>query len=256
VKAPIAAEMYTVRDAAARDLERTLERIAMMGYLGIELAGLHGIPPKRWLGLIEELDLTVIGGVIRLPGEIEYEQSYADAREIGLDTGIVMLWEENFTTTESVKRAAEQCNEFAAEARSDGIELLYHNHWWECTPRADGTVPLLELASLLEPDVGFVVDIYWVAAGGVDVATILGELGEKARRLHLKDGCLKSGTIDVTEPMTAVGDGEVGIAAAVAAAPQADWHVTELDEYDGDPFDALERSYRYLTQQGLSVGRA
>ena len=40
----IAAEMYTVRDAADAG---TLERIAAMGYLGVELVGLHGATPDR-----------------------------------------------------------------------------------------------------------------------------------------------------------------------------------------------------------------
>ncbi|HET7120510.1 MAG TPA: sugar phosphate isomerase/epimerase [Solirubrobacterales bacterium] len=251
---PIAAEMYTVRDAADADLAGTLERIAEMGYLGVELVGLHGASSKDFLAHVERLELAVIGAVLPFPGEPESEQCHREAVELGCATGIIMLEEEDFATPEAVARTAERCNDFAARVRPDGIELLYHNHWWETTPREDGTVPLVEFAALLEPEVGLVADIYWVAAGGIDLAATLTELGSKVRRLHVKDGHLRL-PVDPTEPMTAVGDGKVDIAAALAAAPQADWHVAELDEYDGDPLDALEQSYRYLVGGGFSHGR-
>ncbi|HEU4600152.1 MAG TPA: sugar phosphate isomerase/epimerase [Solirubrobacterales bacterium] len=250
----IAAEMYTVRDAADADLAATLERIAEIGYLGVELVGLHGATPAEFRAHLDRLELELIGMVLPFPDEAEFEEYHGFAVELGCASGIIMLEDRDFATPEAVARTAERCNDFAARVRPDGIELLYHNHWWETMPREDGTVPLVEFAALLEPGVGLVADIYWVAAGGIDVAATLTELGSKVRRVHVKDGYLKQ-PVDPTEPMTAVGDGKVDIAAALAAAPQADWHVAELDEYDGDPLEALEKSYRYLVAAGLSHGR-
>ncbi|MFN8215324.1 MAG: sugar phosphate isomerase/epimerase [Solirubrobacterales bacterium] len=256
MRAPIAVEIYTVRDAADRDFAAALERIAAIGYLGVELVGLHGMKPANFLAEIERLDLEVIGATVAGPDEEEeLEKYYGEAVEVGVSVVHTMMDEQHFQTPDAVRRAAELCNRFGARARGDGVELLYHNHWWETTPRADGSVPLLELAAELD-GVGILADVYWVAAGGIDVAATLEELGPKVRRLHVKDGHLKPGPVDITEPMTAVGDGRVDIPAAIAAAPQVDWHVVELDEYDGDPFDALERSYGYLTGNGLSRGRS
>jgi sugar phosphate isomerase/epimerase len=252
---PIAAEIYTVRDAADRDFAGTLERIAAIGYLGVELVGLHGMAPAELMAQLARLDLEVVGASLPFLDQELVGRYYEEGREIGCRTMHTMLGEEHFESPEGVKRAAELCNELGARAADDGIELLYHNHWWEATPRGDGTVPLLEFSAQLE-GVGILADIYWVAAGGIDVAATLTELGPQVRRLHVKDGHLKPGPVDITEPMTAVGDGKVDVAAAIAAAPQVDWHVTELDEYDGDPFDALARSYEYLTGHGLSRGRS
>jgi sugar phosphate isomerase/epimerase len=40
-KIPIAVQLYSVRDACARDLPGTLKQVARMGYQGVEFAGYH-----------------------------------------------------------------------------------------------------------------------------------------------------------------------------------------------------------------------
>ena len=39
---PIAAQVYSVREEAAADFEKTMRQLADMGYHGVELAGLYG----------------------------------------------------------------------------------------------------------------------------------------------------------------------------------------------------------------------
>jgi sugar phosphate isomerase/epimerase len=248
---PIAVHMVSVWGDADRDLSGTLERIAEMGYLGIELVGLHGATPDEFRAKVDALDLEVIGGSLPfLDDEKELEKYYNATRDVGCKLVMTHLEEKHFASPESVAKAADLCNRFAATIQPEGMELVYHNHWWECTPRGDGTLPLVEFASQLDESISLVPDVYWVAVGGVDVADTLRELGGRVKRLHLKDG-----PINETDPMTAVGSGKVDIPAAVAAAPQADWHVAELDTYDGDPLEAIAQSYDYLTGNGLSRGR-
>lgn len=242
--------MYTVRRAADRDLAGALERIAATGYVGVELIGLHGMAPAKFVSHVERLDLEVIGTLLPCPDEPGIAAGLEEAKEIGAKVVITLLDEKYFVTPDGVRHAAELCNELCARLPVD-MKLLYHNHWWEFTPRPDGTVPLFEFVGQLIPEVSLVADVYWIATSGADVAGALTELGPRVARLHLKDGPLNT-----EDPQVAVGDGNVDIAAAIRAAPQADWHVTELDEYDGDPFDALKLSYRYLTNSGLSRGRS
>ena len=54
--------------------------------------------------------------------------------------------------------------------------------------------------------------------------------------------------------MLAVGDGKVDVPAALAASDSVEWHIVELDRYDGDMWDAVQRSYDYLVGNGLSEG--
>lgn len=248
---PIAAEMYTVRDAADADLVGTLERIAAIGYLGVELVGLHGMAPEEFLSHVDRLELEVIGGSLPFLDEAEVPQYLDELRAIECEQIITHLDDKHFASPEAIRSAAELCNDFAAGLSEEGRHLLYHNHWWEFAPGADGRPAFLDFAEQLGPDVSLLVDVYWVATGGADVAATLTELAPRVQRIHLKDG-----PINETDPQTAVGAGKVDIPAAIAAAPQSDWHVTELDEFAGDPLDALEQSYRYLTEGGFSRGRA
>ena len=59
----------------------------------------------------------------------------------------------------------------------------------------------------------------------------------------------------VREAMVAVGDGAIDVAGVLAASPAARWHIVELDRCDTDMFDAVERSYHYLVDNQLSLGR-
>ena len=42
MKVPVAAQVYSVREEAAADFEKTMQQLADMGYDGVELAGLYG----------------------------------------------------------------------------------------------------------------------------------------------------------------------------------------------------------------------
>jgi sugar phosphate isomerase/epimerase len=239
-----------VRDHAARDFVGVLDRVAEIGYLGVELVDLHGMPAAEFRAHVERLGLEVIGSHLPLLEEDELPKALAELEKIGTDVVLCGLEAEEFTSREAIAQAVERFNRFAAGVHDRGMTLGYHNHWWEFTRSEEGWVPMSVLLEQLDPGVFLEVDVYWLATAGVDVAATLTELGERVRRLHLKDGpCNQS------DPQTAVGAGRVDLAGAIAAAPQVDWHAAELDECAGDMLEALEESYQYLTNRGFSRGR-
>jgi sugar phosphate isomerase/epimerase len=86
------------------------------------------------------------------------------------------------------------------------------------------------------------VDTYWAVVGGVDPVALLGRLGERVAAIHIKDG---PGNTDMKAQMP-VGQGAIDIVGIRAAAKHADVGVIELDDYDGDVFDALMASLSYV----------
>jgi sugar phosphate isomerase/epimerase len=69
--------------------------------------------------------------------------------------------------------------------------------------------------------------------------------------LHIKDGALKENT-----PHLPVGSGVLDMPAIIRATDPdtLQWLIVELDEYAGDMFEAVQRSYDYLTSNGLASG--
>ena len=251
---PVALQLYSVRDALAADYEGVLRRIADMGYAGVEMAGNYGAGgPAEAAAFIRSLGMELTSAHLGLPENGDASEQIETARALGI-TDWVVPWipPEKFTTRDSVLEQVERLNEAAELARAAGLNLLYHNHWFEfeSTPGLDGGTPFELMMATLSPDVLWEIDAYWVQTGGSDVVATLDRLGERVRLLHVKDG-----PADVQKSMQAVGDGLLDYAAILPHA-RSKWLIVELDRCDTDMFEAVQRSYAWLTGRGLAHGRA
>ena len=73
---PVAVQVYSVRDAAAKDLRGTLEAIKEMGYDGVEFAGLYGYAPADIKRMCEEI------GLVPVSAHVPYVDMLADAKGV------------------------------------------------------------------------------------------------------------------------------------------------------------------------------
>ena len=70
---PVAVQVYSVRDNAAKDLRGTLKAIKEMGYDGVEFAGLYGNSPAEIKKMCEEI------GLVPISAHVPYVDMVADA---------------------------------------------------------------------------------------------------------------------------------------------------------------------------------
>ena len=96
------------------------------------------------------------------------------------------------------------------------------------------------------------VDLYWAATAKQDVPALLGRLGDRVKALHLKDGFPGPDPTDAQFDPTSLdqrpaGQGEVPLLESLAAAPATEFAVIEFDHYEGDIFEGIAESYRFLT---------
>jgi sugar phosphate isomerase/epimerase len=154
------------------------------------------------------------------------------------------LW----TTADDIAVTADKLNAAARRAAEFGLTVGYHNHHFELENRIDGRPALEVLVDALDPAVVLEVDTYWAHAGGVDPVELLQRLGRRVVAIHIKDG---DGTLD-PQAQVAVGSGSLPIQAIIDAVPELAIGVVELDDFDGDVFDAVEDSYRFLTGKATS----
>ncbi len=239
----IGVQLYSVRRQLAEDFKGTLEKIAAMGYDGVELAGLpQGETPESALKLLKSLKLAVVAGHMALPIGENKDKVIADAKALGVGTIISGKGPSDFKTLELIKQSCAQFSEAAVNADKAGLRLAIHNHWWEFE-QLEGRVVFDMMLELLNPLVRFEIDTYWVKTGGQDPAKVVASLGERAPFLHIKDGPCKQG-----QPMVAAGTGSMDFPPILKVA-QADWLVVELDECATDMLEALRGSVTYLRGQ-------
>jgi sugar phosphate isomerase/epimerase len=247
---PIALQLYTVRDALAKDFPGVVRKVADMGYVGVETAGFYGGSPQAAARLFNEVGLTVPSAHLPLPLGEKKNEVLDMAAALGCKRIVLGGTPRGLRTADQVKRACDTFNAANAVAREHGLTLAIHNHWWEFERLDDGGTMLQVMQANLEPNVLFELDVYWAKTGGADPAGVVNELGPRAPLLHIKDGpCL------VGQPMTALGEGRVDIPSVVhAGAGTAEWLIVELDECATDMPEAVRRSYRYLIDKGLARG--
>lgn len=247
--APISIQLYSVRDICKDDYAGTMKRIGDMGYVGVEPAGFPGSAVDEAVKIYKDLGLQVSSAHLPLPVGDAAAEAIDTAGKLGITRLIGGLGPDQFATMDLVKASCEKFNEAAFNARAAGMTYGIHNHWWEFG-ELDGQLVYKHMLGLLEPDVFFQVDCYWVKTAGPEPAEIVAELGARAPLLHIKDG-----PCDKDLAMTAVGDGIIDWEPVVAAGEaNTEWLVVELDRCDTDMMEAIEKSYDYLVGHGLARG--
>jgi len=247
--APIALQLYTVREAMAEDFEGVVRKVADMGYVGVEPAGFPGTTPEAAGRLFRELGLKVPSAHTPLPIGEKKQEVLDTMGAIGSRRIVSGQGPDNFKTTDQIKAACDRFNAASVVAVEHGMTFGIHNHWWEFL-QVEGRYVYRVMLEHLTSDVFFEVDTYWVQTAGVDPAAVVRELGARAPLLHIKDGpCVKEA------PMTAVGEGIVDFhSIAEAGGKTAEWMIVELDRCAIDMMEAAEKSYTYLIREGLARG--
>jgi len=248
---PIGLQLYSVRESLAEDFEGTIRQIADMGYVGVEPYG--GLPTDldTASALFKELGLQVFNSHVGFP-EGEGEQAMLDiAQAFELSrVAIAFLPPEMFETIDGIKGVCAKLNQANQFAKANNLALGYHNHWWEFKT-LDGQDTLELMLAELDDDIFLEIDTYWIQVGGLDSVEFVKKVGGRAPLLHIKDGSL-----DKDDSMLAVGDGKMPVPDIVnATAETTEWYIVELDRCETDMLEAVNKSYTYLTSNGLAQGK-
>ena len=249
--APIALQLYTLRDAMNEDFAATVTKVAEMGYKGVETAGFPGTTPAGAAKLFADLGLKVSSAHSGLPLGDSQNEVLDTMAALGTDMLICpAIMRDKFDTVDGVKEVCGVLNKAAEVCKANGLILGYHNHYWEFTDLGDGKTAAQVMMAELDAAVIFELDTYWVQTGGHDPVQLIQHAGARIPLLHIKDG-----PTTIEGDMVAAGEGVMDIPAIVEAGKEhAQWLIVELDRCGTDMMEAVQKSYDYLVSNGLAAG--
>lgn len=242
---PVALQMYTLRDAAAKDFPGTLREAARIGYEGIELAGTGGMTARDLKELLGDLGLRIAGSHV---GLADLEGNLMAALDYNAELGnpyIVCPWlpEDRRGSASAYASLGALFNRVGEACQTRGMTFCYHNHAFEFDV-FDGKPGLDILFESSDPKlVQAELDTYWVQFGGHDPVAYLRKLSGRAPLVHLKDM-----TGDASRTFAELGQGVMDWDAILPACAEAGakWLIVEQDSCQRPPLESVRISFDYL----------
>ena len=258
-KRQIGTQLYTVRDAMAKDPLGTLEKVAKIGfntvegatYTGTEL--FYGMPAAQFKNILDGYGLEmpsahyVLGeSMPQAKGTLtnDWAKAVDDAAAVGLKYMVcAYLFDTERGNLDQYKSTADKLNIAGQVAKSAGIQLCYHNHNFEFVPQ-DGKLPYDVLLTSTDPGlVKMEMDIYWVYKAKQDPIALFKKYPGRFPLWHVKD-------MDNTpeQKFTEVGHGVIPFKEIFTHAKEAGmkYFFNEQDATPGDPLVSMAQSYQYI----------
>ena len=241
-------QLYTLRDQMAKDFYGTIKRVADIGYKGVEFAGLYDEDPKKVREYIDSLGLTCHSCHEAFPTTENADKIAETLKTLGTDCWVGGVGGDAMDTEEKFNKTIEEFAKACEIAESKGLKFFMHNHWWEFYYKVDG-VSFYDAVMSKCPTLNSELDVFWTVVGGGCPVSTIRKYGDKISLIHSKDGILtKPWNPGDAFEMKANGEGIVPIKDCIETTKSAKWAIMELDEVNGDMWEAVEKSYNYLTK--------
>lgn len=248
----IGAQLYTVRNyiQTEKDIERTMKKIAEIGYTTVQISAIGKISPERLREICDQNGLKIVLTHTN-PDRIlnETEEVIKEHDILGCDHIGIGAMPEKYRTAEWIAMFGEDYKLPAQKIAAAGKRLMYHNHNFEFA-KVNGKLLIEWLLEMFTPEeLGFTLDTFWVQAAGCDVCQWIEKLSGRLPVIHLKDMTVQG----FERKMAPVGEGNLNWPAIYKAFENAgtQYMMVEQDSCDGSPFDCLQTSYENLKKAGF-----
>jgi sugar phosphate isomerase/epimerase len=236
----IGVQLYTVRSEMQKSVERTLARVAELGYQEVEFAGYFNLPPTRIATLLTQNNLTSPSTHIDIRlMRSRLDSVLNDAEEVGHRYVTVPSIQASERTSEGYHRIADEFNRLGDALSKRGMTFAYHNHDFEFATVATMTGFDILIERTDPALVKFELDLFWIVKGGKDPAEYLSRHPGRFPIVHVKDMAADGSMVDV-------GAGRIDFPAIFAAAKGGIHHYFVEHDQPSDPFASIAASARHL----------
>jgi sugar phosphate isomerase/epimerase len=264
----IGLQLYTIRDAMAKDVPGSLKKVSDAGYKYIELAGyangkFYGYEPAEFKKLVNDLGMKILSSHTQVEAQgitLENAQKMADDHAKLGAKYCIQPWvvEEARTTIDSWKKMVADWNKVGAIMKKTGLQFGYHNHNFEFAS-VQGKVPFFDIMmpELDKKLVTMELDLFWTTKAGQDPVEIIKKYPGRFQLFHMKDMYTKEAPFFTTvgvKDFAPVGEGVINFREILKAKKIAGlkYMVVEQDlSRDGTPFEDIRKSLVNLTTKIL-----
>jgi sugar phosphate isomerase/epimerase len=245
----VGVQLYSLRDDARRDLERTLADIAAVGYRDVEMLGSmnnFGVPPRRLREILDRNGLRAPSTHVGGNAFDDLDRTVEEAQILGHQYVILAsLPIRGQPTLDDYRRWADRLNDSGTRALRRGVRVGFHNHASDFVP-IDAQVPYDLLMERTDPSVvRMQLDTGNLAMAGRDPLDYMRRYGSRYWLFHIKDVPRLGATAD-----TELGKGVIDFRRLLASIDNIDEkHLfVEQETYPGTPLESVRRDYEYLSK--------
>ncbi|WP_295232636.1 sugar phosphate isomerase/epimerase [uncultured Chryseobacterium sp.] len=248
-------QLYTVREALSANPEKTLEKLAEMGFTDLEIYGYNGTffgrTANEFNSILKNTGQRVVSSHhttgIAHPDQgtllHDWEKTVEDMKTMGAEYMVCSYIFPEERTPENYLKLPGILNTAGAVVRKAGMQLAYHNHDFEFETMDDaGNVYDFILKNSSPELVKMELDLYWIAKAGLDPLDYFEQYPGRFPLWHVKD--MKAGNKDFTE----IGNGILDFKRIFNKQKQAGlkhWFL-EQDSSDKDIFESIAISKKYI----------
>ncbi|HEY5562211.1 MAG TPA: sugar phosphate isomerase/epimerase [Clostridiaceae bacterium] len=247
---PIGIQLYTLKDIIYDDFIGTLEKVAAIGYEGVEFAGYGDIPAETMKATLDRLSLKACGS------HVSYELLTTDLDAVikynkVIENPYVICPYCKFADKEDVLKKAKEFNFIGKELKKHGIQFGYHNHNHEFE-KIDGEFILDILYKETDPEfLKAEIDLYWLYYMGVSTVDYIKKYSGRVNLIHLKDMEIEA---DGSKNSTEIGNGVINIKEISEAAIEnkVEWLIVEQEAFKIPSLEAAKIDYDNIIKMGLN----
>lgn len=238
----IAVQLFTLREECEKDFYGTLEKVAALGFNGVELAGYYGKEAEDLKATLDRLGLVAVSSHVpieKMEENLEAELEYL--KKLNCKNIVCPYLVENRRA--EYDQLAKTLNKVGERSFQEGIALSYHNHDFELE-KSDDRSHLERLFDETNPEyVKAELDVYWLTLAGEEPVEWMNKYSGRMPLIHLKDM-----TTDDEKVFAELGTGGVDLEGILnkLEESQVQWVVIEQDKCKRSPLESIEISINYL----------
>ncbi len=242
-------QLYTLREMAVNNFVDVLQKVAKIGYQGVEFAGYGGLPIHELKHVLTELGLQPVSSHISFDDLIKDDAPLEEAVSLGLSY-VICPWLPDFRreNIDDYRIIAEELKIIAAKYARHGIAVGYHHHAFEFEKYTKEGWSGLEVILNEAPNLQAELDVYWLEYAGKSAIDYIARYAGRCDVIHIKDMA-----DDEDRSFAEVGAGTMNIPAIIEAASHSGtkWLFVEQDVCKKDPLQSVTESFEYLKNKGL-----